>query len=346
MNRGQRRHAPPKLSSGSLAYSDSVGSAGPLPIHCEQSIAWSAKAVGRMRLESGGLVRVNADSLVGATARTPQGEGRVIAVRDVSIRCQVETVIANTATTTTVTKRAGETRYNEEGGVETDVRAGERQLATSVNETQACLHPLATKHDTSNAGAMDGGLASSPGRDVRSNRWINEGGTEAASRAKRRSDGHEDGERGKLEQRGDHAMDSSGGSDRCLNERVPEEKSGALRYIAGYHSWEKDVDDDDVRDDCSVGTARAAEFDDSAEIAVNERTQGDLGPGQSGVGSWNTHGASSQGTVYNLKRRLNVHLVGDGTILRLHPSRVIEVGATSKSVPHMHVVVPQSAWFR
>lgn len=250
-----------------------------------------------MRLESGGLVKVDAESLVGATARTPQGEGRVIAIRDVSIRCQVETVTVSKAETVTVSKRAGETRYNEETSDETDIGAAERQLATSVNESQACLHPSITKHDICNAGVMDGGLASSSGRDVCNNRWINERGTEAASRAKRRSDGHEDGEHGQIDHRGDHVMDSSGGPDRCLNERVPAEESDALRWVAGYHGSENNGDDDGAWDDCSVGTARAAEFDDYSDIAVNERTQGDFGPGQSGGGSWNAHGgASPQGT--------------------------------------------------
>lgn len=258
-----------------------------------------------MRLESDGLLRVNADSLIGATARTSLGPGRVIAVRDVSIRCELETVTANKIETVTVTQKAGDTTYNGTGD-ETDVDAAQRQLGTSVKETKAYRQSRTTKNGIFTPGVMQRGLFSNPGSEV-----FNEGhGTEAISRAKRRGEGHEDGNHGQIEQRDDHAMASSGGPERCLDKRVvhlasrqgvPGEKSGARRWVAGDHSWDNDGDDDDennyARDDCSVGTEKAAGFDEHATIAVNENTQGDFGPEHIGAGSWRTHdGASPQGT--------------------------------------------------
>lgn len=306
-NRGQRRHAPLKSSSGSLADSTSCNSdnsARPPPIRRERPIPWSAKAIGRMRLESDGLFRVMADSLVGARARTPHGKGRVIAVRDVSIRCEVETLTTvnkakNKAKTVTASEKAGETTYKTPGD-ETDVDTAERHVLP-MNETQVYFQPRTTKNDISTPGVMKGGLASRRVRGLlyedRNVCGSNEGGTEATSRAKRRGEGHEDDRHGQKEQWGDHATAASGGPERCLHERVPDEESGALRCIAGYHSWENGGNDDDARNDCSVGTERAAEFDDYAEIVINERTHGDYGLGQVGAGSWSAHGgASFQGT--------------------------------------------------
>ncbi|CAM9844491.1 unnamed protein product [Pylaiella littoralis] len=154
---------------------------------------------------------------------------------------------------------------------------------------------------------MKGGLASSRVRGLlyedRNVCGSNEGGTEATSRAKRRGEGHEDDRHGQKEQWGDHATAASGGPERCLHERVPDEQSGALRCIAGYHSWENGGNDDDARNDCSVGRERAAEFDDYAEIVINERTHGDYGLGQVGAGSRSAHGgASPQGIEFRTRR--------------------------------------------
>lgn len=246
-----------------------------------------------MRLESDGLLQVKAGSLVGSTARTPKGDGKVIAVRDVSVRCKVETVSVNKAKTVRLTKNAGEVTCNETGD-ETDVHALKRQLAMSVNETQTCLQPCTIKHGISTPGVM-GGLASSLGRDLfHEDRDVfstrrGKGGEEATSRAKRRSEGHGGDKNRQIEQRDDHAMSSSGGPERCLNGLVPEVKRGALRWVAGNDSWADAGDDDDVQDDCSVRTETAAQFDNYTEGAVNDRTQGDFGPRQAGAGSWNTH---------------------------------------------------------
>ncbi|CAM9967401.1 unnamed protein product [Hapterophycus canaliculatus] len=58
------------------------------------SIPWSAQVVKRIRLESAELVRV--DGLVGArVSGTLLGGGRVTTLRNVSVRCEIETVVSD-----------------------------------------------------------------------------------------------------------------------------------------------------------------------------------------------------------------------------------------------------------
>lgn len=255
-----------------------------------------------MRLESDGLLKVNADSLVGARANTRVGRGAVISVRDVSIRCEVETVRVNNAETIEgVTTESRKATYDRTGdGANFDAGEGHRTLL--AKDARTCQHSRTPEYDSCAPSVVDGGptIPESPCVDGSNRRRDGHGGhsedgAEASGRVKRQE-----------EECCKHEAPSPTVSERCLNERIIHvaSREGAPGDCGAYHRVgdcgrrrSGDDDEDDVKSDawdgCSVGTERAAEFDEWAATTAMERTRGDLEPGQNGAGNWSAHEGTS-----------------------------------------------------
>lgn len=296
-SRGFRHHTSKRPSSDNLTAStgnSKASSAQPLPERCGSSIPWLAKTVGRMRLKSDGLVKVDAGSLIGATANTPVGRGTVISVRDVSVRCEVKTVRVNDEHSIgEVTARTTSTRYDSTGDG-TNFDAGEGQRTLSANDTRGYHHVRPTAYDSFSSSVVERGPTSSPGslsedgsnlpRDGRGGH--NEDSAEAQRRGKRQPEYCE------------HVLPARTVG---LHERItrvatkkgpPGEKSGAYCQVGENgrkHGCDDDIDESDAWDGCSEGTEKAAASDEWAATAAHERTRDDFEPEQVGAGSWTAH---------------------------------------------------------
>lgn len=248
------------------------------------------------------MVKVNAGSLVGARANTPVGRGAVVSVRDVSVRCEVETVRVNHAETVEdITTKTANTTCNRTGdGANFDAEEGQRTAL--AKESRAYHHPRTTEYDQNSPSVVERGTTGSP-RSLRvdeSNRRRighdshNEGGAEAPGRVERQEEGH-----------CVQAMPPpTVCNKRCLNKQITHvaSRKGAPGDSSAC-DWARDDgrrlsggDDDDKRDawdGCSVRTETAAEFEEWAVTTVHERTRGDFEPEQVGDGSWTAHEGTS-----------------------------------------------------
>lgn len=264
--------------AGSISLPNACASQ-PLSRRCEPPIPWSAKAIGRMRLESDELLRITTGSLAGATARTPLGPGVVVAARNVSIRCEFETETRNNDETATSSRHATKSAFD----------TGDGQLLTSTKDIQACRLPSrATEHDEGSRGSQ-GNLSVDDcnGRSV--GHGHNEGDTESPSRVVASDERHEHGNHGQEQQWGNHAMVLPKAPKRCTVGRVAHGSSwqGATRgsdwcpWVTREESCggsaDHDVQYSDDWDGCSTGTKGAARFDRNAMASANERTRGDWG---------------------------------------------------------------------
>lgn len=272
--------------------------AEPLRICGGKSIPWLAKTIGRMRLESDGLLKVDAGSLVGARANTPFGCGAVISIRDASVRCEVETVTANRAESAEDVTTVASNAICKNPGTAPIFDDGERQrTAVLVKELRAYHHARIAECDTFSPSVEEREPSGSP-----ESLWVDE--------SSRRRDGH-----GSHDEAGPEAPDL--GKRRkgeccehalpptvfkhCLDEQsihvanrkgAPGE-SGECRRI-GSDGWRLSVGDEGDKngawDVCSEGTERAAEFDERAVTTVLEQARGD-------TGSWTAHKGTSTATI-------------------------------------------------
>lgn len=309
MSSGERPNTRAQPSSAGVADTtnddeDSTSGSRSNPTRRAEPIPWLAGTVQRMRLESEDLVRVTADSLVGArvSRRTPLGGGRVTAVRNVKIRCDLRTTASSTAagpTTVTATGSSSErcanaTFRSETRSEEPDFSDREGSLGMPMQEPQPCRSCSTTSSDDGvGLNAMEVELSAGLGAlgDHGDSGIFQEGGGSKATTscakprvAENAADEHRHvGPSRELSTR------------RCLSTRLVQVASkhevsrsrGKLR-ASSEDAWANDGDIDDesgAPDHWSVGTESAAEFDACAASAVNERTRAAFGSQRAGTDS-------------------------------------------------------------
>lgn len=264
------------------------------------AIPWSAQVVQRMRLESAELVRV--DGLVGArVSGTLLGGGRVTAVRNVSVRCEVETVVSDGmpegADVVHSRKTATETDSSKAG-----LSAGENLLATTSTSTaRPCYrHDFTTaseNHDVDVAGAEASACLGKDRLDeigythlnrqsvatrVRSNEGVRK--TEGTEQ---RGEGSEDEDhRRKLEQSVEHSTIPYARAVRAAEQRGlvlgcrtdcggSGEEDRLCRRTSGGNTWtSKGSENGEIgaRDDRLVEPGRTSNFGEYVEMAAAKRT--------------------------------------------------------------------------
>ncbi|CAM9402730.1 unnamed protein product, partial [Ectocarpus sp. 4 AP-2014] len=273
------------------------------PTSLAEPIPWLADTVQRMRLESEDLVRVTADSLVGARVprRTPLGGGRVTAVRNVKIRCDLRTAASSTRpgpTTATATgsKRRANATFSKARSEEPDLSDRRESLGMLMQEAQSCRS--ASSDRDVGLKVPEVGLAAglgAVGHHGDRERYQGEDGSKATNRCatprgpENAVHGHRQiGSSGQcstrhcLSTRLVHMASNHGVSRRQLEQRPPSEDS-----------WANDGDTDDesgAPDDWSVGTESAAEFDACVATTGNERTREGFGSQRAGTESRSTNG--------------------------------------------------------
>ncbi|CAM9621454.1 unnamed protein product, partial [Ectocarpus sp. 13 AM-2016] len=284
------------------------------PRNLTEPIPWLANTVQRMRLESEDLVRVTADSLIGArvSRRTPLGGGRVTAVRNVKIRCDLRTAASSTRagpTTATATGRKRERRANatlsETRSEEPDLCDRGESLGMPMQEAQSCRSwCTASSDDDVGLKVLEVSLAAglgAVGHHGDRERCQGEDGSKATSSCatprgpENAVHGHrqvgpsgECSTRRCLSTRLVQVASNHGVPRRQLEQRPPSEDSCAN---------DGDTDDESgTPDDWSVGTESAAEFDACVATTVNERTREGFGSQRAGteIRSTNGRGALSQ----------------------------------------------------
>lgn len=251
-----------------------------------------------MRLESDGLLKVDADSLVGARAYTPVGWGAVMSARDVWVRYEVETVRTHKSEAGVGELTAGttSTTYSSTGdGANFNVDEG--QLTVLGDKTGGSHHARTTDTDgfdgvsprvvEQRATGSSGSLWEEEiNRRTNESGDQNEDGVEPPDRRKRQDEGNED------EQRPPTVFKS------CLNERVihvasrkgPPGESGAYCQVGDDDGR---TGSDDALEGCSEGTERAAELDEWAAATEHGGTRENFTPTQVGAGSWTAHEGTS-----------------------------------------------------
>ena len=239
-----------------------------------------------MRLESDGLVKVDGGSLVGARANTSVGCGAVISVRDVSVRCEVETVGANDAGMVGKAAANITSSTHDSTGDGTNFDAGEEQQTLLLaNESRCCYHARTAEYDGLPPSVLERSSTGTPG-------------SVSEAESTRPRDGHEVPDRGKgQEERCGHAMPSRAVPRRFLGEYVtlvgsnnePPGEKGACWQVGGDDRRTRDGDGDgesDGWDGCSERTERAEEFGEWATTTAHGRTRQDFEPQQVGAEGW------------------------------------------------------------
>lgn len=315
MSSGERLNtrAPPSSAGAADTTNDNDTTSGSRsnPTSLAEPIPWLADTLQRMRLESEDLVRVTADSLVGArvSRRTPLGGGRVTAVRNVNIRCDLRTAASNTrAGLTTVTatgsksKRCANTTFSETRSEEPDFSDRGESLGMPMQGAQSCRScSTASSDDDVGLKVMEVGLAAglgAVGHHGDRERYQGEDGSKATNSCatprgpKNAVHGHRQvGPSGECSTR------------RCLSARLVQvaSKRGVSRRhreqrASSEDSWANDGDTDDesgAPDDWSVGTESAAEFGSCVATTVNERTREGFGSHRAGTESRTTNGSGA-----------------------------------------------------
>ncbi|CAN0377359.1 unnamed protein product, partial [Ectocarpus sp. 8 AP-2014] len=308
--------SPPSSAGAADTTSDDGTTSGSRsnPTSLAEPILWLADTVQRMRLESEDLVRVTADSLVGArvSRRTPLGGGRVTAVRNVKIRCDLRTAASSARAGSTTVPATGSKRERCANATFSETRSEEPELSDlgeslgmPMQEAQSCrsCSTASSDHDVG-LKVLEVGLAAGLGA--------------VGHHGDRERHQGEDGSKATIScatprgpENADHGHRQVGPSRecstrRCLSARLVQvaSKRGVSRRhreqrASSEDSWAKDGDTDDesgAPDDWSVGTESAAEFDACVATTVNEGTREGFGSQRAGTESRSTNrrGAPSQ----------------------------------------------------